>query len=284
MDGNGRRARMPLDLRDARTLVTGASSGIGAATAEAFAKRGSHLALMARRENRLAEVADRCIAAGAPDVQIVPADLADLDPLDHILDSTIDHMGGLDVLVNNAGTPMRRAVTALTPAEVERTMAVNYFAPVRLSLRALGGMLERGRGCIVNVSSVGGRIPILGEAAYCGSKAALCGFTETLAAELLGTGVEARLVLPGPVDTEIWEQPGQDDPFYDGELEPPSLVAEGIVAAVEGERIEHWLPDLEPVAQIKYSDLDGFIAGMAAAATDRHADAPERPGTGDAAR
>ncbi|MGI9579390.1 MAG: SDR family NAD(P)-dependent oxidoreductase [Microthrixaceae bacterium] len=255
---------MAAELTNARALITGASSGIGAATAQAFAARGTHLALMARREDRLAEVADRCIAAGAPDVRIVPADLSELNSIESVLNSAIDHLGGLDVLVNNAGMPMRRDIRTLTAAEVEQTMAVNYFARVRMTLQVLPAMLERDRGSIVNVSSVGGRFPILGEAAYCGSKAALCGFTETLAAELVGTGVDARLILPGPIDTEIWDQPGQDDPFYTGDLEPPRVVADGIAAAVEGDGIEHWLPDLEPIARIKHADLDGFIAGMVA--------------------
>lgn len=259
---------MPIELNDAKALVTGASSGIGAATAVAFATQGAHLALLARREDRLSEVADRCIAAGAPDVRIVPADLADLDAIEGVLNSAIDHLGGLDVLVNNAGMPMRRDIRALTPAEVEQTMAVNYFAPVRMALQALPVMLGQGRGCIVNVSSVGGRFPIVGEAAYCGSKAAMCGFTETLAAELTGTGVDARLILPGPIDTEIWDHPGQDDPFYKGDLESPALVADGIVAAVQGDCIEHWLPDLKPIAEIKYADLDGFIAGMVASVAE----------------
>ncbi len=258
---------MAIELAGRTALVTGASSGIGAATAQALAARQVRLGLLARREDRLAEVADRCIALGAPEVRILGADLADLGSLESVVNAAEDHLDGIDVLVNNAGRPMRRRVAELTPAEVELTMAVNYFAPVRLTLLALPHMLRRGSGCVVNVSSVGGRIPITGEAAYCGSKAALCGFSETLAVELAGTGVDVRLIIPGPIDTEIWDQPGQDDHFYDGELEPPSTVADGIVAAIEGDRIEHWLPDLEPVARIKYADLDGFVASMVEATT-----------------
>lgn len=259
---------MALQLRDRSVLLTGASSGIGAATAMAVARRGARLGLVARREDRLAEVADACIDAGSPEVALWPTDLSDLDAAESVAREAQDRFGALDVLVNNAGRPMRRRVTELGAAHVEATMTLNYFAPVRMALAVLPAMVVRNRGCIANVSSVGGRFPILGEAAYCGSKAALCGFTETLAADLHGTGVDVRLILPGPIDTEIWDQPDQEDPFYDGPLEPPEVVADGIVAAIEGDGIEHWLPNLKPVAEMKYADLDGFIAGMVASVSN----------------
>ncbi len=86
--------------------------------------------------------------------------------------------------------------------------------------------------------------------------------------DLHGTGVEARLILPGPIDTEIWDQPDQEPAFYDGPLESPDLVAEGIVAAIEGDTIEHWLPDLSAVDDMKVADLDGFVASMVSAVGD----------------
>lgn len=255
---------MAVALQNASVLLTGASSGIGAATAVALARRGARLGLLARRQHRLAAVAAECSSAGAPEVRLWPCDLSDLSGAERAASEADEHFGGLDVLLNNAGTPMRRRVVDLSVAELERTMAVNYLAPVRMTLTVLAGMLERGHGSIVNVTSVGGRIPITGEAAYCGSKAALSAFTETLAVELEGQPVDVRLILPGPIDTEIWDRPGQDPAFYDGDLEPPSVVADGIVAAIEGDRIEHYLPDLSSVAEMKCADVDGFIAAMAA--------------------
>jgi short-subunit dehydrogenase len=198
-------------------------------------------------------------------VRVWPTDLSDLSAAEAVAAQAQDEFEGIDVLVNNAGMPMRRRVTELTADDVERTMALNYMSPVRMTLVVLGAMVERGRGSIVNVASVGGRFPILGEAAYCASKAALCAFTETLAVDLHGTGVDARLILPGPIDTEIWDQPDQDAAFYDGPLEAPELVADGIVAAIEGDRIEHWLPDLSAVNEMKVADLDGFVASMVGA-------------------
>ena len=90
-------------------------------------------------------------------------------------------------------------------------MRVNFFGPMRLTLAVLPRMLARDAGMIVNVSSVGGRLGIIHEAAYCASKFALCGWSESMAVDLHGTGVAVKLIEPGPVDTEIWDQPGNDD-------------------------------------------------------------------------
>ena len=107
---------------------------------------------------------------------------------------------------------MRRPADRLTMAEVERVMTVNYFSPVAITLALLPGLLARGSGTIVNVSSLGGRLGIATEAAYSASKFALAGWSEGLAADLVGTGVSVRLVLPGAIDTEIWDQPDNDPP------------------------------------------------------------------------
>jgi short-subunit dehydrogenase len=174
-----------------------------------------------------------------------------------------EHFGGLDVLVNNAGIPKRRHVTSLTPDEVEETMRVNYLSPVRMTLALLPGMLERGRGCVVNVTSLGGRLGIKHEAAYCASKFALSGFSESMHVDLYDTPVDVRLVLPGAIDTEIWDQPGNEDPIYDGPKETPESVAEGIIAAIEGDQFEHYLPDMKAIVEMKTSDAGGFLAGVA---------------------
>ena len=176
-----------------------------------------------------------------------------------------DDMGGLDVLVNNAAIPKRRLVQALTLDEVRETMRVNFESPVRMTLAVLPRMLERDRGVVVNVGSFGGRVGIPGEAAYCSSKFALSGWSESMAVDLWHTGVEVRLILPGAIATEIWDQPGNDDPLYQGDLEPAEDVAAGIVAAIEGDAFEHYLPDLKGVVEFKTSDIDSFLAGSAEA-------------------
>lgn len=246
-------------------LVTGASSGIGAATAMAFGARGATVGLVARRADRLASVLSESLDAGAaPSSRCWSADLGNLELAEQVAREAWNAFGSIDVLVNNAAIPKRRFVDVLTPAEVDETMRVNFTSPVRMTLALLPLMLEAGSGCIVNVGSMGGRLGILQEAAYCASKFALSGWTESMAADLWHTGVEVRLVQPGPVDTEIWDQPGNDPAHYDGDLAPPSVVADAIVAAVEGSRFETYAPDLGAIVEWKSGHVDDFLAGVAA--------------------
>ncbi|MHA7652139.1 SDR family NAD(P)-dependent oxidoreductase [Mycobacterium sp. ML4] len=249
-------------LDGTRVLLTGASSGIGAALARRLAARGAVVGLVARREDRLADVLADCRAASPASVMWV-ADLADGLTASRLALRAWHAMGGIDVLVNNAAIPKRRNVVALTPMEVEGVMRVNFIAPMRLTLALLPRMLTRRSGTIVNVSSVAGRLGIAAESAYCASKFALSGWSEALAIDLAGTGVSVKLIQPGPVDTEIWNQPDNDEPVYSGPKVTPEEVAEGIIAALGSDRFEHYLPDLKSVVDAKNADLDGFIAGMA---------------------
>jgi short-subunit dehydrogenase len=267
MTGRSRHAvAMAYSAAGQRVVITGASSGIGAALARSLAGQGAVVGLIARRAERLAAVLADC-RDSSPASQMWVADLADLECLDQLALQAWDELGGIDALVNNAAAPKRRTVTELDPAEVEAVMRVNFFAPMRLTLAVLPRMLARGRGVIVNVSSVGGRLGIIHEAAYCASKFALCGWSESMAVDLHGTGVSVKLIQPGPVDTEIWEQPGNDDPLYDGPKVPAEEVADGIISALGSERFEHYLPDLKAVVDAKNADLDGYIAGAAGMAT-----------------
>jgi short-subunit dehydrogenase len=249
-------------------IVTGASSGIGAATARLLADRGTTVALVARRADRLEAVLADCTGP-APGSRAWPADLSDPEHAAEVARAIDAELGPVDVVVNNAGAPMRRPVQRLTMDEVRRTMAINYLSPVAISLALLPGMLERGAGVIVNVSSLGGRLGIASEAAYCGSKFALAGWSESMAADLHGTGVSVRLVLPGAIDTEIWDQPDNDPPLYVGPLVPPEEVAAGIVDCLDGPAFEHYLPDMKAVVEMKTSDFDSFVAGMIAMAEGR---------------
>jgi short-subunit dehydrogenase len=210
----------------------------------------------------LEEVLERC-RAHAPGSRLWVADLDDPDGAERLALEAWDAFGGLDVLVNNAAIPKRRRVQDLTVDEVAQVMRVNFESPVRMTMALLPKMLERDRGVIVNVSSLGGRLGIIHEAAYCASKFALCGWSESLALDLWKTGVDVRLVIPGPIDTEIWDLPDNEAPLYDGPKEPPELVAEGIVAAIEGDTFEHYLPDMKGIAEFKTSDIDAFLAGAA---------------------
>ncbi|WP_260744027.1 SDR family NAD(P)-dependent oxidoreductase [Mycobacterium sp. SMC-2] len=246
-----------------RVLITGASSGLGAALARRLAGRGAVVGLVARRRDRLGEVLADCRRTSPASAMWV-ADLADTAALGDLAAGVWDALGCIDVLINNAAVPKRRPVTALTPDEVENVMRVNFFAPMRLTLALLPRMLARGSGLIVNVSSVGGRLGIIHESAYCASKFALCGWSEAMAVDLYGSGVSVKLIEPGPVDTEIWDHPDSERPLYQGPKVAADVVADGIIAALDGDGFEHYVPDLKAVVDAKNADLDAFIAGAAA--------------------
>ena len=245
-----------------RVLITGASSGLGAALARGLAAREAVVGLIARRRDRLAEVLADC-QRSSPDSAMWVADLGDSAAVGELALRAWDGLDGIDVLINNAAIPKRRAVTELRPDEVEDVMRVNFFAPMRMTLAVLPRMLARGSGLIVNVSSVGGRLPIIHETAYCASKSALCGWSEAMAVDLYGTGVSVKLIEPGPVDTEIWDHPGSEEPIYQGPKVPADEVAEGIIEAIGSDRFEHYIPDMKAVVDAKNADLDAFIAAVA---------------------
>jgi NAD(P)-dependent dehydrogenase (short-subunit alcohol dehydrogenase family) len=247
-------------------LVTGASSGIGAALAPMLAERGATVGIVARRREKLEEVLARCTPS-APDSRLWAVDLGDLAAAEQTALEAWDAFGGLDGLVNNAAIPKRVAVPRLTGELVDETMRVNFTSPVRMTLALLPRWLERGSGCVVNVSSMGGRLGIAHEAAYCASKFALCGWSESMAIDLRGTGVEVKLALPGPIDTEIWDLPGNDPALYAGPFVPAAECAASIVDAIEGDGFEFFVPPEFPgglgsqhdMVTGKTSDVDAFV-------------------------
>jgi NAD(P)-dependent dehydrogenase (short-subunit alcohol dehydrogenase family) len=245
-------------IAGARVLVTGASSGIGRATAEALARSGAVVGLVGRRADLLAAALAEC-RVSSPSSRMWVGDLGDLEWAEGLVDEAWDAFGGLDVLVNNAAVPKVRAASDLVAADVEQAMRVNFFSPVRMTLKLLPRFISAGAGTIVNVGSVGGRMGIAHEPAYCASKFALTGWSEAMAIDLYGSGVRIVLVQPGPIDTDIWNRPGEQRAVYDGPLEPPSVVADGILAAIDGKGFEHYLPDMKHVVQWKDSAIDEYI-------------------------
>ena len=149
-----------MEVTGSSVLITGASSGIGAALAIALAESDCRLAIAGRDEARLEAVAGDCRALGS-EVATWVADLGEYEAVDRLADEAWDRFDGIDVLVNNAAIPKRRHVLALDNDEVEEVMRINFHSPVRLATRLLPQMIERGRGCVVNVSSLGGRMGIL---------------------------------------------------------------------------------------------------------------------------
>ncbi|MHB8439631.1 MAG: SDR family NAD(P)-dependent oxidoreductase [Acidimicrobiales bacterium] len=251
-----------MQIKGSTVLVTGASSGIGAALARTLARSGATVGIVARREDRLAEVLDE-VKQLSPGSRMWVADLGDLATARGVALEAWDAFGALDCLVNNAGVPMRRHTTKLDLDTLEWVMRVNFFAPAEMTLALLPKMLERGSGMILNVSSVAGRLGNAKEAAYSASKFALCGWSEAIAVDLWDSPIEIRLVNPGPIDTEIWDLPDNDAPLYDGPKVSPDEMAAGIVAAMEGDTFEHYVPDMKSIIEMKTSTPDLVLSGMA---------------------
>jgi short-subunit dehydrogenase len=259
-----------MKLEGSKILVTGCSSGIGAALAPQLAAKGATVGIVARRKDRLEKVLAEC-RKHAPDSMSWSADLSDVTTAVQVAEQAWDHFGHLDALVNNAAIGKRKLVQTLTPEDLDTTMATNFESPIRMAMALLPKMIERGTGTIVNMSSMGGRLGIAHEAAYCASKFAMCGWSESARLDLDGTGVAVKLVLPGPIGTEIWEvQPGELPGLYDGPFVPAEECAADIVAAMEDDGFEYYAPEEVPggwrqkdLVVGKTQNCDQFLAGMA---------------------
>jgi NAD(P)-dependent dehydrogenase (short-subunit alcohol dehydrogenase family) len=182
-------------------IVTGASRGIGAATASALAASGAAVVLAARSVDDLEAVAD-AIRAGGSDATVVPTDATDLAELDALIEATLDRYGRLDVLVNNAGIlPTAVRSERMAVGDWQQAFALNVTAPWYLACRAKEAMVACGGGVVVNVSSTAALYPSVGFSAYNASKAALSMLTRTLALEWASEGIRVVGVAPGKVDT-----------------------------------------------------------------------------------
>ena len=181
--------------------ITGASSGIGEALAYELARRGATLVLSARREPMLERVREKCQRSS--EHVIMPLDLTDMATMPEATAKVLDRLGRIDILINNGGISQRGTVTETTLDVDRRIMEVNYMGTVAMTKAVLPSMLERGRGQIVVISSLMGRIHTPLRSAYAASKHALHGFFGCLRAEVHDRGVHVCVICPGYVRTEI---------------------------------------------------------------------------------
>jgi len=195
---------MPKKWKDTIAIVTGASSGIGAATARRLAAAGMRVVLVARRIERLLQL-KKDIETGGGQAEVIAADLASESDRNEIFEQVESHLGSIDVLVNNAGFGWY-GYYAEMPWETAREMLqVNVGAIMHLTSLFLPGMKRKNRGHIVNVGSIAGSFPNQGVAVYSASKSFLDAFTTVLYRELHGTKVNVSVVRAGPVKTEFCE-------------------------------------------------------------------------------
>ena len=194
-------------LADRVVLVTGASRGIGRAIALAVAEAGASLVATATTQAG-AEATCREIRALGRRALAVTCDVGRPGDVDRLVSEVLHAFGRIDVLVNNAGTVHRAPAVEMTDEDFDRVLRVNLSGPFYLTRRVLPGMVERGWGRIINISSISGTLGTPRLTAYCASKWGLNGLTKALAEEVRGTGVVVAAVLPGSVDTDMLKGSG----------------------------------------------------------------------------
>jgi short-subunit dehydrogenase len=248
--------------RDTRVLITGASRGIGRATAERFATRECTLGLVARSTEELEQLADE-LRPRAAAVSALTADVAEADQISRAISSFVEQSGGLDVLVANAGIGYYGPFRDSPLEEAERMTRVNWMGTIFTVAAALPHLIDRASGRIVIVSSAAGHRSFPQAAVYGGTKFAQRGFLEALHHELSGTGVGVTGVYPGSIETNFhdharehgrlpeWRRPGI----------PPARVAEAIVDGVERDSRAVFVP--------RNTRLLGILHGISPRLADR---------------
>ncbi len=229
-----------MELNGAHVLITGASRGIGAAMARAYAKEGAKVSLVARNTDALKSLADELNGFA------FTADLLDPDQVDELIARVELEAGPIDVLVNNAGLETSEPFEGIGTETIRDVTRLNLEAPMVLTRQVLPGMLARRKGHIVFLSSLAGTGGFPGLAVYAGTKAGISNFAASLRMEMRDTPITTTVVAPGPVDTEMWdhiEEAGDYDAMLKRlrlfQLIPkksPQLIAKRTVAATKAEK------------------------------------------------
>lgn len=199
-----------MKLEDRVAIITGGGRGIGRATALAFAAEGADIVLAARTDSEISAVAEEVRALGRRALAI-PTDVQHKAAVDAMVAQTLDTFGKVDILVNNAGVAIHNPIPKIREEDWDVTMAVNLKGVFLCTQAVFGLMCEQQSGHIVNVSSVSGKHGHVNGGAYCASKFAVVGFTETTNNEGRAHGVKASVVCPGPVDTKMRRDNHPDD-------------------------------------------------------------------------
>lgn len=219
--------------------ITGASSGIGEATAYRFAQEGARLIVTALEADLLEQVVARCKELGAPDAAALPFDLSQTDALDGLAEQAWNTFGQIDIFYNNAGISQRGTTVETEMRVIRKVMDIDYYAPVVLTKNILPRMIERGGGQLVVTTSIAGRFGFPLRCAYSSAKHALYGFFETVQAETYDQNIRVTIVCPGRVQTNISRYALEKDGKQHGKLDAgqaggvtPQQAADKIVKAV----------------------------------------------------
>lgn len=223
-----------MELTDTVAVVTGASSGVGEATARRLADEGCRVALVARRADRLESLADD---VGRDRALPVPTDVTDTDAVEAMVETVVDEFGTVDLLVNNAGVLFGDPVAESDPADFDDLLDVNLRGAMHVTRAALPHVLDGG-GHVVIVSSMNAQYPAAGASAYTASKYGINGFCDSLRREMNEEDVRVTVVMPGPIQSEM-----KDWSDWDGRPLQPSDVAETIAfVATQPSHVE--IPEL----------------------------------------
>ena len=209
-----------------RALITGASSGIGKATALAFAKSGIDVALVSRSVDKLAAVKSAALATGV-EAQAYPLDLAEILQVQQKISAIAADFGPIDILVNNAGMGYTSSLSETPLEDWQQVMNLNLTSVFQCILGILPMMRDHGLGTIINVASVAGQQPFPNWGAYSVSKAGLIALSKTLAAEERTHGIRVTAICPGAVNTELWDT--LDLNFDRSSMLTPEIVAQSIL-------------------------------------------------------
>jgi short-subunit dehydrogenase len=224
------------DMRGCNAILTGASRGLGVLIAHALADEGVNLALAARNAEQLERVKGEVEAKGVKAIA-VPTDVSDIAQLDTLVERTERELGDVDILVNNAGIESIRPLQSYPADVIIQLVAVNVTAPMLLTRKVLGGMLERGRGHIVQMASLAGKGGFAYDGPYAASKAALIMFSHSLRAELIDSPVDCSAICPGFVADEgmyadMVDSTGVKASWLLGESKPEK-VAQAVVKSIK---------------------------------------------------
>ncbi|MGH2784287.1 MAG: SDR family NAD(P)-dependent oxidoreductase [Actinomycetota bacterium] len=248
-------------LKDKVVLITGASRGLGVDMARAFAREGAKLALAARSGGGLERIRDELTAKGVTAIA-APADVGDYESLQALVKEVEAQLGGIDVLVNNAGIEDVFDFEAMTPERIEEIMHVNVVGLMWLTRLALPSMIARGSGHVSNIASIAGLTPVPHNAVYSASKHAIVGFSRSLRWELAEHGIEVSVVCPGFVDGGMFAEWGRPAPKASPAVSPEK-VAEGVVRAVLDNKGEVVITrGLARIADVTFAMLPEFAGKM----------------------